>query len=147
MDFVFNDGGRAEAGFKGKAGDCVCRSIAIATGKPYQEIYDVLANMNESTRKTKRTKKTAGKKTADEGIYTTRKAFKDYMVSLGFSWVSTMGIGTGCKVHLKAAELPMGVIIARVTRHYCCIIDGVINDTHDPSRGENRCVYGYWKLN
>jgi hypothetical protein len=147
MEFIFNDGGRAKAGFKGKASDCVCRSIAIATGKPYQEIYDVLADMNESTRKTKRTKKTAGKKTADKGIYTTRKAFKDYMVSLGFSWVSTMGIGTGCKVHLKASEIPAGVIIARVTRHYCCVIDGVIHDTHDPSRNESRCVYGYWKLN
>jgi hypothetical protein len=58
MEFIFNDGGRAKAGFKGKASDCVCRSIAIATGKPYQEIYDVLADMNESTRKTKRTQKT-----------------------------------------------------------------------------------------
>lgn len=37
MDFVFHDGGRAAAGYKGKTGDCVTRSIAIATGKPYQE--------------------------------------------------------------------------------------------------------------
>jgi hypothetical protein len=22
----------------------------------------------------------------------------------------------------------------------------VIHDTYDPSRGGNRCVYGYWKL-
>ena len=42
MKFIVNDGGRAEAGYKGGAGDCVCRSIAIATGRPYQEVYDAL---------------------------------------------------------------------------------------------------------
>jgi len=24
------------------------------------------------------------------------------------------------------------------------VLDGVIHDTHDPSRGGRRCVYGYW---
>ena len=33
LKFKADDGGRSEAGFKGKAGDCVVRSIAIATGK------------------------------------------------------------------------------------------------------------------
>jgi len=42
MDFVFHDGGRAAAGYKGMTGDCVTRSIAIATGKTYQEVYDAL---------------------------------------------------------------------------------------------------------
>jgi hypothetical protein len=42
MDFVYNDGGRAAAGYKGRAGDCVVRAIAIATQKPYQEIYDAI---------------------------------------------------------------------------------------------------------
>ena len=35
MAFIYNDGGRLEAGFKGKANDCVARSIAIATGVTY----------------------------------------------------------------------------------------------------------------
>jgi hypothetical protein len=42
MDFVYNDGGRAAAGYKGRAGDCVVRAIAIATQKPYQEVYDAI---------------------------------------------------------------------------------------------------------
>ena len=25
------------------------------------------------------------------------------------------------------------------------MIDGVIHDTYDPTRGGTRCVYGYWK--
>jgi hypothetical protein len=33
--FLCNDGGRIAAGFKGDAGNCVTRAIAIATGKPY----------------------------------------------------------------------------------------------------------------
>ena len=36
--FNYNDGGRLEAGYKGQTGDCVCRAICIATGKPYQEV-------------------------------------------------------------------------------------------------------------
>ena len=35
-----NDGGRAAAGYKGQAGDCVVRSIAIATGIAYQKVYN-----------------------------------------------------------------------------------------------------------
>lgn len=42
MEFVYNDGGRSEAGFKGTTGDCVCRAIAIATQRPYKEIYDLI---------------------------------------------------------------------------------------------------------
>jgi hypothetical protein len=66
------------------------------------------------------------------------------MVSIGFVWTPTMGIGTGCKVHLHADELPKGRLIASVSKHYCAMIDGVINDISNPSRGGKRCVYGYW---
>ena len=34
MDFVYDYGGRAKAGYKGNAGDCVCRSIAIVRACP-----------------------------------------------------------------------------------------------------------------
>lgn len=30
---VMNDGGRADSGYKGQVGDCVLRSIVIASGK------------------------------------------------------------------------------------------------------------------
>ena len=35
-----NDGGREQAGYKGLTGDCVARSIAIASGRDYQTVYD-----------------------------------------------------------------------------------------------------------
>ncbi len=31
MEFVFDDGGRSAAGYRGSADDCVTRSIAIIT--------------------------------------------------------------------------------------------------------------------
>jgi hypothetical protein len=55
-----------------------------------------------------------------------------------------MGIGTGCKVHLNADELPKGRLICNVSKHYSAVVDGVLNDTYDSSRNGNRCVYGYW---
>lgn len=149
IGFQHNDGGRAQAGYKGAAGDCVCRAITIATGKPYQEIYDALAEGNATQRTSKKHMRFGNKpkmRSANNGISTTRKWFKDYMESLGFKWIPTMLIGQGCKVHLKADELPMGRLVVNVSKHMVAVIDGVINDTHDCSRGGTRCVYGYYKL-
>lgn len=165
--FVFDDGGRREAGYRGKAGDCVCRAVAIAAQLPYHQVYSALAEGNSTQRKTKKTRSTA--RSARNGIYTNRKWFKDYMASLGAVWTSTMQIGSGCKVHLCADELPDGRIVARVSGHMTAVIYGVIHDTYDPRReahyvqpnnrplresewlNENgicgvsrRCVYGYW---
>jgi hypothetical protein len=151
MEFKYNDGGREAAGYKGKTGDCVARSVAIASGRPYQEVYDRLAEGNENQRITKRSarqknaSKVNGVKTASYGINVKRKWFKDYMAELGFEWVSTMGIGTGCKVHLRSHELPKGKIIVALSKHYAAVIDGVVNDTYKDDRGGTRCVYGYWK--
>lgn len=145
MQFVKNDGGRAEAGFKGSAGDCVCRAVAIASGRPYAEIYKRLAEGNATQRKTKHTRRSlAGKKTARNGIYTQRKWFKDYMAELGFRWVATMQIGSGCTVHLKDDELPHGRLVVMLSRHAAAVIDGVLHDTYQDDRGGTRCVYGYW---
>jgi hypothetical protein len=149
MKIVINDGGREAAGFKGGAGDCVCRAIAIATGRPYQEVYDRLAEGNATQRKGKRRRRNSraeGTRTAAHGISVKRKWFKDYMQSLGFIWVPTMKIGSGCKVHLAEGELPMGRLVVHVSKHSVAVIDGVLHDTHDPTRGESRCVYGYWQL-
>ena len=56
LELQINDGGRAAAGYKGKAGDCVVRSIAIVSGLPYQKIYDDLYEANEEFRTTSRTR-------------------------------------------------------------------------------------------
>lgn len=137
MKYFFNDGGRLDAGFKGKSGDCVARSVAIAASLPYAEVYNALARGAGN-------EKMSRGKSARNGIHTNRTWFKDYMKSLGFVWTATMGIGTGCKVHLHDGELPMGLLVVSVSKHMTAVIDGVIHDTHDPARGGARCVYGYW---
>lgn len=137
--FNKNDGGRAAAGFEGTTGDCVVRAIAIATGKPYQEVYDA---MFEGSRHLKLLRERG--KSPREGV--SRKVYDKYLKALGWTWVPTMQIGSGCKVHLKSDELPKGTIIARLSRHVCAVIDGVVQDTYNPSREGTRCVYGYYKL-
>lgn len=146
MEFQLNDGGRKSSGFKGLTGDCVCRAIAIASNRPYQEIYNLLAHGNATQRKSARSHKAAGKKTAGQGIQTKRKWFNDLMVELGFEWMPTMAIGSGCQTHLRSDELPKGRIVVSLSKHMAAVIDGVLNDLSDCSRGGTRCVYGYYKF-
>lgn len=140
VHWVYDDGGRADAGYKGATGDCVCRAIAIATEQPYQVVYDALNAMGKQERVGKRQKRRSSART---GVYP--KTIRKYMESIGWEWVPTMQIGQGCTVHLKAEELPKGRLVVSVSKHEVAVIDGVIHDTYDPSRDGTRCVYGYYR--
>ncbi len=137
MELIRDDGGRASAGFQGATGDCVVRAVAIATGRPYQEVYD---SMWDGSKKLKLLRERG--ESPREGVR--RKVYDKYLRSIGWSWTPTMSIGSGCKVHLKREELPGGRIIARLSRHLVAVVDGKIHDTYDCSRGGTRCVYGYY---
>lgn len=162
MEFVYDDGGRAAAGFKGSTGDCVVRAIAIASGKPYAEVYNALREGIKDTR-TRRSRyfKPRGSASPRNGV--SRVVYEPYLLSLGFTWVPTMKIGQGCTTHLVAEELPKGTLIVRLSKHLTTVIDGVIHDTYNPQRGAtywygegdyaanrpprvspDRCVYGYY---
>jgi len=146
MEFKFNDGGRAEAGYKGETGDCVVRAISIATQTPYKEVYSYLylSCLSEKPVKwRKREPRIKRKSHPRKGIR--RPIYEKYLFSKGWKWIPCMGIGTGCKVHLKKEELPSGRLIVSLSRHLCAVVDGVIHDTYDCSREENRCVYGYYQ--
>lgn len=140
VSYVFDDGGREDAGYKGSTGDCVTRAIAIATRLPYQQIYDALNALGKSERPSKRQR---GRSNARTGVY--RTTYHQYLTSLGWNWTPTMFIGQGCKVHLRADELPQGRLVVALSKHIVAVIDGVIHDTDDPSRGGTRCVYGYFQ--
>lgn len=151
MEWTFNDGGRSEAGFKGTTGDCVCRAFAIATGKPYKEVYDDINRIAQEERTGGRKKGTSNART---GVY--KHTEKKLAAKYGLKWIPTMKIGEGCKVHLVADELPNGTIVVCLARHAVCVIDGVIQDTYNSSvkqhydedgnliTNERRCVYGYY---
>jgi hypothetical protein len=147
LGFQFNDGGRAAAGFKGGAGDCVVRSIAIAANLPYMQVYEDLRLANESYAllRNDRLAKRLNVKGSSPRNGNHRNVFHNYIVNLGFVWVPTMKIGAGCQVHMRADELPNAILIVKVSKHLSAILNGVIQDTHDPSRGGNRCVYGYYR--
>lgn len=137
--WVYDDGGRSKYFKAEKVGDCVARAIAIATGLDYKEVYDKLNKMSKQERTSMRKQ---GVSNARNGVY--KETFKKLLTELGWVWHPTMQIGQGCKVHLKADELPQGTLIVSLSKHLTCVKDGVIHDTYDCSRGGTRCVYGYF---
>lgn len=150
MRVIITDGGRKAAGFRGEApGDCVTRAIAIAAQLSYREVYDAL---NERAEREAHMRGRAGARAAC-GLGSNARTgvlhvtWRPYLQSLGFQWTPTMRVGRGCTVHLRDGELPeRGRLIAKVSKHLCAVIDGVVHDTYDPTREGTRCVYGYWSL-
>jgi hypothetical protein len=142
----YDDGGRCEAGYFGLAEDCATRAIAIATGKPYQEVYDELHRRAKEyvAQFYINAPKTLSRE-ANPRNGMPSEVSRPYLRELGWYWTPTMRIGSGCKVHLRADELPKGRLIVEVSQHLVAVIDGVIHDTHDCSRNGMRCVYGYWR--
>ena len=144
--WVFDDGGRGAAGYRGDAGDCVVRAFTIASGLPYRVIYDAANELGKAEHAARlRKSKYAGKRrlsSAREGM--TKDATRQLADALGWVWTPTMFIGSGCRVHLRTDELPDGRLVAQVSKHTTAVVDGVIHDTYDPSRDGTRCVYGYW---
>lgn len=140
MRWVQTDGGRSEAGFTGEARDCVCRSIAVATERPYREVYEAINRLGRKEHAS------ASRRRSSARLGVQKQTLRRYMAELGWEWVPTMEVGRGCQVHLAAGELPCeGPLVVSLSRHVTAVIDGVIHDTHDPSRNGTRCVYGYWR--
>ena len=125
LDFNYNNGGSK---FKPRK-DCVVRAISIATKQDYMEVLKHFTILMD--------------KPAYRGV--PRKIYDLYLKNLGWVWTPTMFIGSGCKFHIKKKELPKGSLIVMTSKHLTCVINHVINDTFDPSRDGNRCVYGYWR--
>lgn len=133
--FWYTDGGRRAAGFRGEARDCVTRAIAVVTGMSYRDAYALVNEAGKAERRSNRSH-------ARTGVH--KPTIRRIMAGLDFTWTPTMRVGGGCRVHLCADELPAGALVVSLSRHVTAMVDGVICDTHDPSRGGTRCVYGYW---
>lgn len=140
LGYVHDDGDRAATGYRGTAGDCVTRAVAIATRTPYSEAYDHIHH--EMRTDPKLAGRTPRKQSPRNGV--PRSVFARYLTELGWVWHPTMTIGSGTTVHLRADELPSGRLVVRCSRHLVAVIDGVIHDTHNPDRDGTRAVYGYW---
>jgi len=124
--YNFNDGGRS-AYFKGTAGDCAARAMAIGLELDYKDCYNELANAHRAR---------TGKKTARDGIY--KEDFNEVMKRHGWVWHSAPKFD-GRKA--RATDMPAGRVIVQMARHYAAVVDGVVNDSWDSSE---KMVYGYW---
>lgn len=136
-DYTYNDGGRHAAlietnddiKFFGTARDCVARSLAIVTGRPYTEIWSRLADINKIH---------GGRHSANHGIKTSTDTFNKYADELGLMWVQPV------QDVFKKMQFPNGRIVVGMHGHYTALIDGVINDAHNPTPAGKAWVFGYW---
>src|SRR5579859_1988433 len=147
QEMVVSDGGRSKYFDASNVGDCVTRAIVHATGLDYKVVYDALHSKikQERMRGIPKHAKHLFKLKPDSprnGVH--KDIYRQYLESLGWTWIPTMEIGSGCKVHLRSDELPKGRLIVRVSKHLVAMIDGVIYDTHDCTRQGTRAVYGYF---
>tara|TARA_Y100000385_G_C12841963_1_gene529179 strand:- start:43 stop:438 length:396 start_codon:yes stop_codon:yes gene_type:complete len=128
MTYVSTDGGRLEAGYKGRnAGDCAARSVAIALQIPYKQAYLELARAS---------KEFGFKRSARDGIH--KPVFEHFLKKHGWSWRSAPKFD-GRKA--RCSDLLHGRVIASQAGHYVAVVDGVPHDIWDCS---NRMVYGYY---
>lgn len=141
LPWVFNDGGRQAAGYTGGAGDCVVRAVAIAAELPYRMVYDDLFILQRERRPRKNERQQSNRSPRD-GVF--KDITRQYLAGLGWEWTPTMHIGSGTTVHLAEGELPGGRLVAQCSKHVVAVVDGVVHDTHDPTRDGTRAVYGYW---
>ncbi len=137
MKFKYNDGGRSKY-FTNKEDDSVCRSIAIATGRDYREIYNLINKYIESENLDELYISNAKSNISKDICYKLLK-------SLGWKWNPCMFFGKGYTIHLKNGELPKkGTLIVSISNQLTCVKNNVIYDVKNPDRNGTRCVYGYW---
>jgi len=122
--FIHHDGGRVAAGYKNPAGDCVCRAVAIASGRSYVEVRDRLRLGTGRVRHSKR------RASPDNGIPVQKRWFMLLMEEFGFKFV-------------RKADLPdVGRMVVITRTHAFAVIDTTAFDTHMRCLAERR--FGYW---
>ena len=139
MELIYSTGGREKYFKSNVVGDCVCRAIANATGMDYKQVYDLINSYAKKEHLSKRKKK---KSNARNGV--TKDTIWRILTDLGWKWIPTMLIGSGCQVHLNEKELNNDTLIVSVSKHLTCVKNIKLYDTYDCSRGGTRCVYGYY---
>ncbi len=129
MQFHKTDGGRRDAGFKGRTGDCVTRSIAIATETPYRQVYRDLTALTRSM--------TGGLDTSVRRGCSEAVSHR-YLTDHGWSVVLTPNS------YLVDAPTDRR-IIAVLPRHNVAVIYGTVHDSWD-SRVSRRTKCGSPRL-
>lgn len=127
MNYKYNDGGRKAAGYKGVAGDCGARAMAIALQLDYKAVYKELSQANEDNGRSR---------SARNGIM--KDTLTEVLKRHGWIWMKAPTF-EGRKA--RCSDMPLGRVIAKQARHFVAVIDGVAHDNWNSSA---RMVYGYW---
>lgn len=127
-DFEYNDGGREEAGYKGKCGDCVVRAISIALQLDYKETYLELARLQ---------KEVTGKRSARNGV--SKVAYEKFLKDRGWVWHKAPKFEGRKAYHYDMPECE--AVIARMAGHLAAVVDTTVHDTWNSCR---KMVYGYY---
>ena len=133
INYRYDDGGRAAAGYRGKTGDCVVRAIAIYGGEDYLAVYRTMAehmkrNGYAASGNAYATRERNRKAPRRRGQLTARRVQDRVLEAYGFR-----------KVRLPAGERPTnteahrryGDCVVGTTKHVAAIVDGALRDTFD----------------
>ena len=132
IDYRYDDGGRAAAGYRGKTGDCVVRAIAICAREDYRAVYVTMAEhmkRNGYASGNAYATRERNRKAPRRRDQLTAKRVQDRVLeAYGFR-----------KVRLPAGERPtfteahhrFGDCVVGTTKHVAAIVDGALRDTFD----------------
>ena len=136
-NFIINDGGRADAGFKGRAKDCVVRAVAIATGGNYRTVYKEVNAMGLRI--------DGVKSCARTGV--PLNTLNEFMKQAGFEYV-VLPQTFKDRTNLANYIAPSGNVVIDLAGHVVASIDGVLHDIGNTraSKYGRRIVRGYFRL-
>lgn len=129
IEYRYDDGGRAAAGFKGHTGDCVVRAIAILTGVPYADIYRrVAAAMRHGGYSASGNGYRQKPRRGLRPRMSARRIQNLVKTSYGLRRVN---LGCGPRPTYTEAWLLHGDCLVGTARHISAIIDETLRDTFD----------------
>ena len=105
------------------------RAVAIVDQRSYTEVFDEVEQF---------------RRRCDLQHGALKTWIPRYMLHLGWVWTPATFLAEGCTMHLCARELPRGRIVVRISTRVAAVVDRVLHDIADESRGGHRCVYGWW---
>ena len=117
IEFIYDDGGRAASGRRGRAGDCTVRALAILTDRDYDVCYRALADVHGIVR---------GKRSARNGV--DKRAYTKVYREFGLTKVK---LPPGPRPTYSEAHERYGDCIVSTAKHVCAIVSGALRDTHD----------------
>ena len=133
IDYRYDDGGREDAGYRGRTGDCVVRAIAICTGEDYRAVYATMAEHMKSngyaaSGNAYATRERNRKAPRSKGQIAARRVQDRVLEAYGFRKVR---LPAGARPTFTEAHHQFGDCVVGTTKHVAAIVNGALRDTFD----------------